>query len=254
MYRHIGSASLIVLAAAVMGSQVRAEELVVSAAISLKECFLSLGEQFEHQYPGSKIVFNFAASGALASQIEQGAPADVFAAASYGEINRLDSKHLIQAGSIKPFARNKLVVIVPRSARRLSSFEELSTVEHVTIGNPDTVPAGRYAAHALGRSRIYQNLLSQHRLVLAESVRQALAYVQSGNVDAGIVYLTDVRSSNQVVVCFSVPDALCEPIVYPIAVVQDSKHVKLGLCFIEFIRGATGRSVLKKMGFPPADK
>lgn len=227
----------------------RADELLVSAAISLRPPFVEIGAAFERAHPGDRVTFNFGGSGELMQQIERGAPADLFASASVLEMSRLKQKHLLVDSSIRPFASNALVVIVPAGEKRISSFEELSHLGRVTIGNPETVPAGRYAAEALTDAGVYKRLVAGHKLVFSESARQVLNYVESGNVDGGIVYLTDARLSKKATICFSVPASFTERIVYPIAVVADSKHVKLGLSFIDFLNGKVASAILKSKGF-----
>lgn len=244
----------LLVVALLTASPARADELVVSAAMSLREAFVEIGSQFEQKNPGDKIVFNFGASGELARQIDRGAPADVFASASFKEVNLLLRKRLLDERTIRVFARNTLVVIVPRGARRISSLQQLAQLEKVTIGNPETVPAGKYAAEALSAGKIYQQLLAQHKLIFAESVRQALAYVESANVDAGVVFSTDARVSREVSVSMPVPESDGAPIVYPVALISDSKHVKLGRDFIQFLKSPTAISVLKSKGFLTVDK
>jgi molybdate transport system substrate-binding protein len=228
-----------------------AAELFVSSAISLREAFLQIGASFERKHPGDKVIFNFAASGELALQIERSAPADVFVSASNTEMSRLQSKQLIAAGSVKAFAGNRLVLIVPSGGKRINSLQQLTTLESLAIGNPATVPAGKYAAEALKRANVYSQLVSGKKLILSESVRQALVYVQSGNVDAGIVYATDGLAGKKVDIALIIPDNLHEPIVYPIALLRDSKQVELGRAFIDLVTSLEGRSILKSKGFLP---
>jgi len=220
----------------------------------LKEAFVEIGEQFERQHPGEKLIFNFSSSGSLAQQIERGAPADIFASAAVEEMTRLKEKHLVDESSIQPFAGNRLVVIVPTGARPISSLGQLAQLGKIAIGNPESSPAGKYAAEALAKADLYKSLLSEHKLVFAENVRQALTYVESANVDAGIVYASDSRMSKQVVVSFQIPERFTEPIVYPVALVRDSKHVELGRSFIRFLVSSSARSILQSNGFLPVDK
>ncbi|BAC92224.1 molybdate ABC transporter substrate-binding protein [Gloeobacter violaceus] len=237
-----------------LGAAAQAAELTVSAAISLKEAFGEIAVQFEKGRPGDKINFNFAASGELSQQIERGAPVDVFASAALKQMNDLDKKGLLLAGTNQPFARNRLVVVVPKGQTKVASFEQLSKVGRLTIGNPKTVPAGQYAAEALTKAGIYDTLLASQKIVFSENVRQALAYVEDGNVDAGIVYVTDARASQKADVGFLVPANYSEPVVYPIAVVKDSKQPDPARAFVTFVLSARGQEILLSKGFLGANK
>lgn len=228
---------------------VQAAELTVSAAISLKEAFGEIATQFEQAYPGDKVIFNFGSSGELAQQIGRGAPVDVFASAALKPMNALDQQGVLWPNTNQPFTRNRLVVIVPKADTKLTRFEQLAKVDRLTIGNPQTVPAGQYASEALTKAGIYQSLLDAQKLVFTENVRQALAYVESGSVDAGIVYATDARISTKVTVGFPVPANYSEPILYPIAVLKDSKQPALAKAFVAFVRSAQGQAILQSKGF-----
>ncbi len=227
---------------------IEAAELTVSAAISLKEAFTEIATQFKKDHPNDQVLFNFAASGELAQQIEQGAPVDVFASAALKQIQTLDKKGFL-LGSSEPFVRNRLVVIVPKGEAKVTSFEQLAKVKLLGIGNPKTVPVGQYAVEALTKAGIYQALLDEKKFVYAENVRQVLTYVESGNVDAGIVYATDVRTSEKATIGFPVPANYSEPIVYPIAVLKGSKQPDLAKAFVAFVLSAQGQAILQSKGF-----
>lgn len=225
-----------------------AAELTVSAAISLKEAFTEIATQFKKDHPKDQVLFNFAASGELAQQIEQGAPVDVFASAALKQIQILEKKGLLLSSS-QPFAHNRLVVVVPKGATKVTSFEQLAKVKSIGIGNPKTVPVGLYAVVALTKAGIYQALLDEKKFVYAENVRQVLTYVESGNVDAGIVYATDVRTAKKATIGFPVPANNSEPIIYPMAVMKDSKQPDLARAFIAFVLSAQGQTILQSKGF-----
>jgi molybdate transport system substrate-binding protein len=165
-------------------------EITVSAAMSLSDVFKDIGAGFQKKHPEVKINFNFAASGVLEKQIEQGAPVDLFASASQEEMNVLEEKGLIIKSTRTNFTRNKLVIIAPS---RLT-IEELKNLDKIAIGDPKTVPAGRYAQTFLENAGIYE--MSKSKLIFAENVRQVLDYVERGEVDAGFVYFSDTIKSN----------------------------------------------------------
>jgi molybdate transport system substrate-binding protein len=227
------------------------QELNVSAAISLKDAFSKIAAQFEKTHPGATVVFNWGASGQLIQQIQQGAPADLFASASVEHMDKLVDKGLVDRKSVKDFVRNRLVVIAPAGNNKFHSLDELAKVDRLAIGDPKTVPAGKYAMEALTKARIYDGLQSGHKLVFAENVRQVLVYVEGGNVAAGIVYNSDAVTGKGIVVCFTVPDNYTAPIVYPIGVIKSSQQGKLAQQFIDLVVSPYGRNVLKQKGFNP---
>ncbi|SRR5579875_222755 len=231
-----------------------AADLVVSAAVSLKGAFVEVGEAFRRRHPGDRIIFNFGASGELAQQIARGAPVDVFASAGTREMSGLADQHLLVSGSMKSFAGNRLVVVTPPAGKPVGSLRELAVFDRVAIGNPETVPAGRYAAEALKKEGIYGTLLARGKLIFAGSVRQALACVEADSVDAGLVYATDARNNGKARVSFVVPAALTEPILYPVALVKGSKHVELGRAFIDALVSESGQRILHDHGFLRAPK
>ncbi len=168
-------------------------KIVVTAAISLKEAFSEIGRLYQNR-TRSQVIFSFAASGELEKQIEAGAPVDVLASAGKKEMDQLQAKQLIDQVTRADFARDIFVLVVPTDAKlELHSFADLErpSVKRLAIGNPRTVPAGQYAQQLLHKIQLWPKLES--RLVLAENVRQLLDYVVREEVEAGIVYATDVQ-------------------------------------------------------------
>jgi molybdate transport system substrate-binding protein len=216
-------------------------EITVSAAASLQDAMMEAGGQFQKNHPEVKIDFNFAASGVLEKQIEQGAPVDLFASASQKEMNVLEEKGLIIKSTRTNFTRNKLVILAPS---RLT-IEELKNLDKIAIGDPTTVPAGRYAQISLENAGVYEML--KPKLIFAEHVRQVLDYVEREEVDAGLVYFSDTVKSNLSV--SSINDSLYPPIVYPIAVIHDSQQPAISSQFIEYIQSNEWQIILQKYGF-----
>ncbi len=216
-------------------------EITVSAAISLQNAFKDIGANFQKTHPEVKIYFNFAASGILQKQIEQGAPVDVFASASQVEMDSLDEKGLIINSTRTNFTTNKLVMV----AHSNLTIEELKNLDKIAIGNPKTVPAGRYAQAFLENVGIYEML--KPKLIFGENVRQVLDYVERGEVDAGFVYFSDALNNNLSV---SPTNASLYPqIVYPIAVVKGSRQPEVSRQFIEYIQSDEGQTILHRCGF-----
>ncbi len=228
------------------------QKLVVSAAMSLKNAFTEIGKSFEKNNPGLQIYFNFASSGDLERQIENGAPVDVYASASQKFMNMLEEKNGIVSETRTDFARNTLALIVPAGKKsRLTGFADLPRAANIAIGNPKTVPAGRYAAESLRFYKLYAGL--QNRMVFAEHVRQVLDYVARDEVDAGIVYATDARMrEKQVTVIQWAAVESHTPVLYPIAVVRETKNRKAAGAFVRFVSAAPeARAVLQRYGFAP---
>jgi len=226
-----------------------ATELIVSAAVSLKGAFNEIAEIYEKR-TGTKIHFNYGASGALQKQIESGAPADVFASAGAKQMDDLASKGFIVAGTRTDFARNSLVLIVPPRSSGIGSFSDLTNpgVKKVAVGNPKTVPAGQYTDQTLSRLNLLPQI--QAKLIFAEDVRQVLDYVVRDEVDAGVVYSSDAFSAgDKVKVAARAADDSHEPILYPIAVVKDSKQQAAARKFIDLVLSSDGQAILIKHGF-----
>jgi molybdate transport system substrate-binding protein len=228
-----------------------AKEMTVSAAISLKNAFEEIGTTFKGYHPKARLSFNFGASGDLARQIEAGAPVDVFASAAQKDMDGIDRKGLILSGTSANFAGNGVVLVKPSlSSVRIESFEDLmkTEVKKVVIGNPKTVPAGRYAEEVLKSLNLRHGITD--KLVLAENVRQALDYVARNEVDAGMVYATDAMiRSKEVRIVIKAPKGSHQPVVYPIGVVKGSKNESLARDFITFVVSGEGQDILKKYGF-----
>ena len=205
-----------------------AEELTVSAAASLTNAFPEIGQIFEKQHPGSKVIFNFAASGPLLQQIAQGAPVDVFASADQKTMDQAQEKGLIVPASRKNFVSNTLVLIVPQDSKlNLTGPKDLTqpAVKRVGLGNPASVPVGRYAQEALTQAGLWEAL--QPKLIMGESVRQVLDYVSRGEVDAGFVFATDAAIAKGKVKTVAEVQGH-QPIVYPVALVAASQKQGLG--------------------------
>jgi molybdate transport system substrate-binding protein len=230
-----------------------AQELLVSAAVSMREAVVELGGVFTSRRPGVTVRFNFGASGELQKQIEAGAPVDVFISAGQRQMDELAKRALIVPGSRRVFARNTLVVIKPAD----SSIDLVKPanlldprVRRIAIGNPRTVPVGQYTEESLRALGLWDRL--QPRLVLAENVRQALDYVARGEVDAGFVYATDLAvRRDRVREAFRPPEDTYAPVTYPAAVTRDSRHPALGQRFVELLLAGEGRSILGRLGFQP---
>jgi molybdate transport system substrate-binding protein len=228
-----------------------AEELTVSVAISMKEAIEEIGRRFAQSHPGAVLRYNLGASGELQKQIEAGAPVDVFVSAGARQMDELESRGWLLPGSRRVFARNLLTVVRPADAALdLSRPHDLldARVQRIVIGNPRTVPVGQYAEESLRALGLWDRL--QKRLIYAENVRQALEYVARGEVDAGIVYVTDLAvRSGRVREAFRLPEDSYRPVIYPAAVVKDSRQRTLALAFVERLLAPDARATLTRLGF-----
>ncbi len=242
------------LAALLLGAPgVRAQEVTLSVAISLKDAIEELGRGFTGAHPGVVLRYNFGASGDLQKQIEAGAPVDVFLSAARRQMDELEKQSLIVATTRRAFARNVLTVVKPADSR-LDLVKAVDLLEarvgKIAVGNPRSVAAGQYAEESLRKLDLWDRL--QPKLVFAENVRQVLDYVARGEVDAGFVYTTDAATRAQgVKEAFRPPDDTYRPVIYPGAVVAASKQPALGRAFLDLLGSAQGRTVLGRFGFEP---
>ncbi len=235
----LAALALMALVCAPLAAQ--AGEITVSAAASLTNAFTDIKGMFEKANPGSKVQTNFAASGPLLKQMQEGAPVDVFASA--------DQVTMDKAVESKLFVSNSLVLIVPSDSKlAIASVDDLkkADVHRIAVGNPDSVPVGRYTKAALTAAGSWDAISG--KAVLAESVRQALDYVSRGEAEAGFVYMTDAKiAGDKVKVVATVKGHA--PITYPIAVLSGSKDKATAAAFIKFVTGPEGMAVLDKYGF-----
>jgi molybdate transport system substrate-binding protein len=243
------SAGLRFAASLPVGTQANAT-LLISTAASLKESIESVDASFRQQYPAIKINHNFGASGTLQQQIEQGAPADAFISAAEKQMNALQNKGLILTGTRQDLLANRLVLVVPSTSTiGLKSFQGLTSqnVKRIAVGEPRSVPAGQYALEVFANLGILKNI--QPKLVYGNSVRNVLSAVESGNADAGVVYVTDAKVSKQVTQVAAAPSKLHSPIIYPVAVLKNSRNVEAAKAYVKFLKGPTAQGVFKRYGF-----
>jgi molybdate transport system substrate-binding protein len=222
--------------------------LIVSAAASLTDAIQEIEAGYGHDHPNVELRNNFGSSGTLAGQIEEGAPVDVFLSAASKPMDDLEARGLIVAGSRRDLLRNSLVLIVPRGSH-LGGFKELedASVRTIALGDPESVPAGRYGKETLVALHLMDSV--QRKLVLAKDVRQVLAYVETGNADAGLVYATDAAISSNVRVAATAPESSHDPIVYPAAAVASGHHEAAAREFVEYLESAAAKAAFEKRGF-----
>jgi molybdate transport system substrate-binding protein len=245
---------------ALQGAAGQSESITVSAAISLKDALDELGPIFQVQQHrknggnGTAVTYNYGGSGTLARQIEQGAPVDVFFSAAEKQMDELAAQGLLDADTRHDLVGNALVLIAPAEATTLHSFQDLtgSAVKTLALGEASTVPAGMYAQQTLEHLGLFAAV--QKKVVYAKDVRAVLTYVETGNADAGMVYQTDANTSKKVRRVAITPADSHDPILYPAAVLRDSKNKPAARAFLEFLQGADARAVFQKYGFTSAEK
>lgn len=228
-------------------------ELTVSAAASLQDALAEVQTAYQAEAPNVAIAYNFGSSGSLAQQIAQGAPTDVFLSASKKWMDDLEKQGQILAGSRKDLLLNSLVLIVPAGSTDVTDFSDFTTdkVGKLALGEPASVPAGTYAQETLTAMNMFEAL--QPKMVFGKDVRQVLSYVETGNVDAGLVYATDARGSDQVQVVATAPANTHSPIMYPVGVVADSEQAEAAQAFVDFLSSDTAVAIFEEYGFAMAE-
>lgn len=226
-------------------------ELTISAAASLQDALEELKTTYENEHDTIKILYNFGGSGALQQQILQGAPADLFFSAAEDKFDALIEKEMIDSKQGMDLLANELVLIVPKkNDRQIQSFEDLKQAGKIALGTPETVPAGQYGVETLKNMQLWESLES--KVVYTKDVRQVLTYSETENVDAGIVYKTDALVSDKVEVVATAEDQTHTPIIYPVGVIKNSKHVQEAEDFYRFLQSDEAMEVFKKYGFKGA--
>ncbi len=224
-------------------------QLIVSAAASLTNALKELAPLYEANQANVTVRYNFASSGALQQQIINGAPADIFISAAAKQMNGLEQKNLLLANTRRNLLSNRLVLVVAVDRSSITNLNGLgdSQVKRIVIGDPRSVPAGEYAQAALTKAGLWNQL--KPKFVLANNVRQVLQFVEAGNVDAGLVYLTDAKTTNKVKIAQMIPPNLHPPIIYPIAVLKNSRNQTAAKAFVQFLFSNSAQKVFEKYGF-----
>jgi molybdate transport system substrate-binding protein len=237
------------LLAATLGTAAHAADLTVSAAASLTNAFKDLAPLFETANPGTKVLYNFGASGALLQQMDKGAPVDVFASADQETMDQAQSKGLVKAEQRRNFVSNTLVVIVPSTAANTpKAVADLTQAayQRIAIGLPASVPVGRYTKGVLEAGGHWAAI--EPKMIGANNVRQVLDYVARAEVDAGFVYATDAAlMPDKVKVALTVPTTT--PILYPVASLPAGPNAAMGQRFVNFLQSAPAQGVLARHGF-----
>ena len=218
-------------------------EITVFAAASLTGSFTQLGQQFEAAYPGTHVVFSFGASSTLATQIVQGAPADVFASASVKNLDQVVTAKAATTG--KPFARNVMEIAVPpANPAQITQLSDLAKPGVKVVLCAEAVPCGGTARAVLTKAKLTVKPVSNEA-----DVKATLSKVQLGEADAGVVYVTDVLAAGAKVKGITIPADLNASTSYPIAPLTASKNPALAAAFVDYVLSTDGQTVLTRAGF-----
>ncbi len=226
-----------------------AATLRISAAASLTDVLREIGGRYERT-SGDSVLFNFAASSLLARQIVEGAPADLFISADELKMDQLQQRGFIVNKSRRSILSNTLVIVVPSdSPLKISSPKDLADpgIRKVAVAQPQTVPAGIYAKEYLRKLKVWDRIT--YKLVPTDNVRSALAAVESGNVEAGIVYKTDALISNAVKIAYAVSPSEGPKISYPAAILADSRQKAAAQRFLDYLQSGPAREIFRRHGF-----
>jgi molybdate transport system substrate-binding protein len=224
-------------------------EISVSAASSLMDAMEEIKAAYEKEKPNIKITYHFGSSGSLEQQIEQGEAADVFVSAAAKQMKALQDKGLIIEDTRKDFLENEIVLVIPVDSSVVADFSSLSNdkVKKIALGEPKSVPAGQYAQEVLLKLNLLDSIRS--KAVYGKDAREVLAWVETGNADAGIVYETDAKSSEKVKVAAKAPEESHEPIRYPAAVLKACKNQKASVDYINYLYGSKAKPIFERIGF-----
>jgi molybdate transport system substrate-binding protein len=221
--------------------------ITVSAAASLTEAFTTIANRFKAANPGTNVTFNFGSSGTLATQIQQGAPADTFASADQDNMNKLVSANLVD-GTPTVFAKNKLVIVTkPGNPKHVTGLADLPELGVVSLCGT-TVPCGKYAGQILQTAGV---MIPTSKITRGQDVKATLAAVTHGDADAAIVYVSDAETAGSAVTAVTIPDAQNAIAVYPIATLKASGNKSVSRAFIAYVTSSQGEAVLQGDGFLP---
>lgn len=245
--------TITLLAAAALMPPPASRTLVVFAAASLKEPLSEIGREYERSLPGLKVQLSFAGSQTLAAQIQNGAPADVFASAAAKNLRDVDYERSTEI----VFAKNRLELAVRRGLEGVTSVRDLSKVRHLVVAHP-SVPVGAYTESFLAKAgkqygeswgREVESRVVSHEL----DVKAVLAKVKLGEADAGVVYASDVASARGQVRGVTIPNVLNKEAVYPVAVLRGAAHARDGRLFVRYLLSPPAQRALKRHGFTPVN-
>ena len=234
-------------------AQVRDEgEIIILAAASLKDVCAELETEYKKTH-NVKLTFSFGSSGALQTQIEEGAPADIFFSASTKQMKALYDAGRMEESTVRSLLENRIVLIVPAaSTADITSFEDVNTdkVKMIGLGDPESVPAGQYAAEVFTGLGILDAI--NKKANFGTDVRTVLSWVETGNVDCGVVYATDAYTTDKVRIVAEAPAGSCRQVIYPAGVVKDARNPEAAKSFMDYLASEEAFRIFAKYGFTSA--
>lgn len=227
-------------------------ELTISAAASLKESMAEIEKLYKEENPNVTLTLNFGSSGSLLKQIQEGAPSDIFISAGKSQMTTLEEDNLLLEGTKKNLVGNSLVLVGP-SDTKITSLEDLSkdTVTKIALGEPSSVPAGKYATEVLTNLSILDKV--KDKLIYGKDVKEVLTWAASGNAECGFVYSSEAKANENAKVIATIPENLHSPITYPIAVINTSKNQDAAKDFEDFLLTDKAIDIFINYGYTKAN-
>ena len=224
-------------------------ELTISAAASLKEVMADLEKEFTKENPNISLTFNFGSSGSLQKQIEEGAPSEIFISAGEAQMKALSEKGLLTDDSVKTLVKNNLVLIT--TSTDITRIDDLTTdkVTHIAVGEPSSVPAGKYADQSLTNLNIKDAVSS--KLVYAKDVKEVLSWTVSGNAEAGFVYKSDTYNNDSIHIIETISEDYHSPINYPVGIIKATQSPDAAKAFENFLFTDKAKELFTKYGYEP---
>lgn len=238
---------------AVSDSSAEPVSLTILAAASLTDVCDELKTRFEAENPNISVSISYGGSGALQTQIEEGAPADVFMSAAQKQMNALNEEGLMDSDSIVQLLENKVVLVVPKQGdTSVTSFEDVATdaVTMIGLGEPGSVPVGQYSEEIFESLGILDEVTAKANY--GSDVRTVLSWVETSAVDCGVVYATDAYTTEDVSIVCEAPEGSCTPVIYPVGVVAASEHPDEAAAWLEFIQSEESMELFAAYGFSDA--
>lgn len=229
-------------------------ELTILAAASLTDVCNEIKEEYQAVHPNVTLSFSYGASGALQTQIEEGAPADLFFSAATKQMTALDVEGLMDSDSIVNLLENKVVLIAPEgSDKDITSFEDVATdkVSMIGLGEPGSVPVGQYSEEIFTSLGILDTVKAKANY--GSDVRTVLSWVETGAVDCGVVYATDAYVGENIKIVSEAPEGSCKKVIYPVGIVKASEHADAAAEFLAYLQTLEAMSKFESYGFSVAE-
>ncbi|AFK87230.1 molybdate ABC transporter substrate-binding protein [Thermoanaerobacterium saccharolyticum] len=230
------------------------KNIMVFAGAGLKDALPEVAKKYNRLHPDIKISFNFAGLGVLQQQIEQGASCDILLGPGEKQWNTLRSENLIDKLTEKKILSDKMVLVTPKESQKVKSFQDLTLpdVDKIAIGDPALVPGGEWAKDVLTNLGLWDKVSS--KIILAKDVQEIRGYIETGNVDAGLLWKSNTTNNNKIRIVADAPENSCPPIFFRGAVINSSQEKETALDFLNYLKSQEASQVFKKYGYVPLDQ